>query len=98
MRVIDPAPDECLIEREHAELVRQALMNLPETHRAVVVLREYERMKLREIAQTLDIPEGTDAFVNATSIGLFPDVDARLAVNTATLSSPFSHLRSHVGW
>ncbi|MCL4109604.1 UNVERIFIED_CONTAM: hypothetical protein GTU68_049197 [Idotea baltica] len=34
-----------------------------------------------------DIPEGTDVVINATSIGLFPDVDARIPLNTATLKS-----------
>ena len=33
-----------------------------------------------------DIPAGTDIVVNATSIGLFPDVDARLDVNLDTLA------------
>ncbi|MBM82419.1 MAG: shikimate dehydrogenase [Planctomycetaceae bacterium] len=32
-----------------------------------------------------DIPDGTDVVINATSIGLFPDVDARIPLNTATL-------------
>jgi shikimate dehydrogenase len=31
------------------------------------------------------VPDGTDIVVNATSIGLFPDVDARLAVDLNTL-------------
>jgi len=31
------------------------------------------------------VPEGTDVVVNATSIGLYPDVDARLALDVATL-------------
>ena len=30
-------------------------------------------------------PDGTDVLINATSIGLFPDVDARLALDTDTL-------------
>ncbi len=34
-----------------------------------------------------DIPAGTDIVINATSIGLFPDVDARLALNTDTLTA-----------
>ena len=34
-----------------------------------------------------DIPKDTDIVVNATSIGLFPDVDARVALNIDTLSS-----------
>jgi len=33
-----------------------------------------------------DIPEGTDIVINATSIGLYPDVDARLDINTDTLT------------
>ncbi len=32
-----------------------------------------------------DVPAGTDIVVNATSIGLYPDIDARLALNTGTL-------------
>jgi len=32
-----------------------------------------------------DIPDGTDVVINATSIGLYPDVDARLALNVDTL-------------
>ena len=31
------------------------------------------------------VPEGTDIVVNATSIGLFPDVDARIALDLTTL-------------
>lgn len=33
-----------------------------------------------------DLPETTDIVVNATSIGLFPDVEARIALNTETLT------------
>lgn len=33
-----------------------------------------------------DIPEGTDVVINATSIGLFPDVDARIPLNVETLA------------
>ncbi|MCB1091963.1 MAG: shikimate dehydrogenase [Verrucomicrobiae bacterium] len=35
----------------------------------------------------IDVPEGTDIVVNATSIGLYPDVDARVAVNLGSLTS-----------
>ncbi|MBX3437106.1 MAG: shikimate dehydrogenase [Planctomycetaceae bacterium] len=35
----------------------------------------------------LDIPEGTDIVINATSIGLFPDVDAELEFNVDSLQS-----------
>jgi shikimate dehydrogenase len=33
----------------------------------------------------LSVPEGTDVLVNATSIGLFPDVDARLPLDPESL-------------
>jgi shikimate dehydrogenase len=33
----------------------------------------------------LSVPEGTDVLVNATSIGLFPDVDARIPLDPETL-------------
>ena len=36
---------------------------------------------------TYSIPEDTDVVINATSIGLFPDVDARLDFDLSTLSS-----------
>ncbi|MCD6052136.1 MAG: polymerase, sigma-24 subunit, subfamily, partial [Verrucomicrobia bacterium] len=44
---------------ERAEMVRRALVRLPETYRTVLVLRHYEGLKFREIADVLDIPEGT---------------------------------------
>ena len=36
-------------------------------------------------SQTYRIPDGTDIVVNATSIGLYPDVDARLDLDPDTL-------------
>jgi RNA polymerase sigma-70 factor (ECF subfamily) len=55
----DSGPHERAVESERAALVREALARLPESHRAVVVLREYEGLKFREIAEVLDEPEGT---------------------------------------
>lgn len=52
-------PRDSLEAQEEAELVRRALMSLPENYRAVLVLRHYENLKLREIAEVLDLPEGT---------------------------------------
>jgi shikimate dehydrogenase len=37
--------------------------------------------------KTFSIPEGTDVLINATSIGLFPDVDARLDFDLDTLAA-----------
>jgi RNA polymerase sigma-70 factor (ECF subfamily) len=55
----DLTPDAGLAAREECELVRGALLRLPETYRAVLVLRYCEGLKLREIAEILEIPETT---------------------------------------
>lgn len=55
----DMAPDEALAGSERGEWVRRALMQLPEAQRAVLVLRHYEDLKFREIAEVLELPEGT---------------------------------------
>jgi RNA polymerase sigma-70 factor (ECF subfamily) len=52
-------PDARTASLEEGELVRRAIMQLPEIYRAVVVLRHYEDMKLSKIAEVLEIPEGT---------------------------------------
>lgn len=52
-------PRDSLAAQEEAEFVRQALMRLPENYRTVLVLRHYENLKLREIADVLEVPEGT---------------------------------------
>ena len=52
-------PDDNAADLEEGELVRRAVMQLPEIYRAVVILRHYEDMKLARIAEVLEIPEGT---------------------------------------
>ena len=52
-------PDLALVQQERAAAVRRALLQLSEPLRAVVVLRHYEGLKFREIAEVLEIPEGT---------------------------------------
>jgi RNA polymerase sigma-70 factor (ECF subfamily) len=56
---VETTPDAEIQTREQAEIVRTALQKLPEHYRAVVVLRHYQDLKFREIAEALDIPEGT---------------------------------------
>ncbi|MEY2408801.1 MAG: polymerase sigma-70 factor, subfamily [Verrucomicrobiota bacterium] len=55
----EPGPDDCLAGNERAEAVRHALVELEEPYRVVVVLRHYEGLKFREIADVLELPEGT---------------------------------------
>lgn len=57
--VIDETPMVETARNEEAELVRKALEKLPESYRSVLILRHYEGLKLREIAEVLDIPAGT---------------------------------------
>lgn len=52
-------PDEMLESMERAELVRSAVVSLPEHYRTVVILRHYEGLRFAEIAEVLGIPEGT---------------------------------------
>ncbi|MBI4664083.1 MAG: RNA polymerase sigma factor [Verrucomicrobia bacterium] len=59
LRAEELTPDARLVEEEQARLVRDALLQLPEAYRIVVILRHYENLKFREIAAVLEIPEGT---------------------------------------
>jgi len=62
LQILDPAapaPDGQLAARERADTVRRALRELSEPYRVVVILRHYEGLKFREIADVLGIPEGT---------------------------------------
>ncbi len=52
-------PDVSLARDEAADNVRTALMKIPETYRSVLILRHYEDLKFREIADVLGIPDGT---------------------------------------
>ncbi len=54
-----PGPDATAARLEEGELVRQAVLRLPEVYRTVLVLRHYEDLKLGQIAEILGIPEGT---------------------------------------
>lgn len=46
-------------QQERAQWVRKAILALPEAARVVLVLREYQALSYREIADALDIPLGT---------------------------------------
>jgi RNA polymerase sigma-70 factor (ECF subfamily) len=54
-----PSPDARAAQLEEGQLVRQALLELPEIYRSVLVLRHYEGLKLARIAEVLEVPEGT---------------------------------------
>jgi RNA polymerase sigma-70 factor (ECF subfamily) len=55
----DEGPEAAVEGAERGEQVRQAVLALPPASRAALVLREYEGLSYREIADTLGIPIGT---------------------------------------
>jgi len=54
-----PAPDAGLLERERAEQLMQALGELSDEHRQILVMREMDEMDYAEIAAVLELPVGT---------------------------------------
>jgi RNA polymerase sigma-70 factor (ECF subfamily) len=92
LRSEDPGPDACLAIQEETELVRQALLRLPENQRAALVLRYCEGLKLREIADVLEIPETTASSRIAVGLAqlarmLEPQLDIPIAKRSATSSA-----------
>ena len=55
----EPSPEAAFIHAERTVAVQSAIAALPDASRAVLILREYEGLSYREIAETLDIPLGT---------------------------------------
>jgi RNA polymerase sigma-70 factor (ECF subfamily) len=55
----DEGPEDAAAGEERRECVRQAVLALPPASRTVLVLREYEGLSYREIADALGIPIGT---------------------------------------
>ncbi|MEM9702334.1 MAG: sigma-70 family RNA polymerase sigma factor, partial [Planctomycetota bacterium] len=53
------SPDEATLRDERNRAVREAVAELPEDYRAVVVLKEFEELSYEEIAAVVDAPIGT---------------------------------------
>ena len=47
------------LRKELSEAIADALQELPEHHRAVILLREFEGMSYEQIAEVLEVPKGT---------------------------------------
>ncbi len=56
---LQDGPEAALLQKERQAEVRQAILDLTEAGRAVLVLREYGELSYQEIATALDIPLGT---------------------------------------
>ncbi|MEM7658783.1 MAG: sigma-70 family RNA polymerase sigma factor, partial [Bacteroidota bacterium] len=55
----DPAADQQLMQAEEHRLLQQALATLKPEQKLVILLKEYESLTFREIAEVLDISENT---------------------------------------
>lgn len=51
---IDKLPEQELLQTEREHMVRQAINSLPEKQRSALILREYEQLDYKEIAQILN--------------------------------------------
>ena len=48
-----------MLQREVGEKIQAALEQIPEKHRAILLLRELDGLSYEELAQVLEIPKGT---------------------------------------
>ena len=59
LRDFSPIPDETVKRNDLSKLVRETIMDLPNRHREILVLRDLQDLKYEEIAELLGIPGGT---------------------------------------
>lgn len=52
-------PEETLFQNELSDLIQKALSEINEVQRLVVIMKEYEGLKFKEIAEALNISENT---------------------------------------
>lgn len=57
--ILDGNPGKTVLRRELSQAIQSALGELPEYHRAVILLREVEGLSYEEMAKVLDVPKGT---------------------------------------
>lgn len=58
-RIMDESPGKNVQRQELTTHIQAALAELPDYHRAVIVLREVEGMSYEEMAEALEVPKGT---------------------------------------
>jgi len=52
-------PDEAAIGKELEQIIQDGLKELSEIHRTIIVLRDVENLSYQEIAEIVELPEGT---------------------------------------
>jgi len=58
-RILDGNPGRTAARKELSEKLQQALADLPDYHRAVIVLREIDGLSYEEMSKVLKVPKGT---------------------------------------
>ncbi len=58
-QILDANPRKTVLRRELSEALQRALDELPEYHRAVILLREVEGLSYEEMSEALQVPKGT---------------------------------------
>ena len=58
-RMLDGNPAKTAVRRELSEKIQAALGELPEYHRAVILMREVEGLSYEEMAKIMKVPKGT---------------------------------------
>ncbi|MEM9192372.1 MAG: sigma-70 family RNA polymerase sigma factor [Myxococcota bacterium] len=57
--ILDANPRKTVLRKELSEAIQKALDELPEYHRAVIMLREVEGMSYEDMSKILKVPKGT---------------------------------------
>ncbi len=52
-------PEKSVLQHELGQKIQEALEQIPEKHRAILLLRELDGLSYEELAQALEIPKGT---------------------------------------
>jgi RNA polymerase sigma-70 factor (ECF subfamily) len=58
-KILDENPRKTVLRKELTQAIQKALDELPEYHRAVILLREVEGLSYEEMASVLKVPKGT---------------------------------------
>jgi RNA polymerase sigma-70 factor (ECF subfamily) len=59
LSAVQMSPEAALTQKEMGERVQRAILELPPASRAALILREYEGLSYKEIAETIGVPLGT---------------------------------------
>ena len=91
---INASPLEALVEKETTREIKNAIGNLPNDFKQVIILRYYDALSIKEIARSLKIPVGTvkSRLYRAKKI-LKANLDNEAEKTTPSLQGGISHVR-----